>query len=52
MLFWDEKLLSLMERNNLSVEQKARYMDDVRLWLMSIRLGWIWQEEELLFTKE
>ena len=52
MLFWDEKLLAMMASNNLSVEQKARYMDDVRLWLLSIRLGWRWVDGELLFMRE
>ena len=27
-------------------------MDDVRLWLMAIRLGWRWVEGELLYTRE
>jgi hypothetical protein len=34
MLWWDTKLLAL------TLEEKTRYMDDVRLWLQSIRLGW------------
>jgi hypothetical protein len=42
----------MMASNNLSVEQKARYMDDVRLWLLSIRLGWRWVDGELLFMRE
>ena len=42
MLWWDTKLLALVEENNLTLDEKTRYMDDVRLWLQSIRLGWRW----------
>ena len=50
MLWWDVELLTLMSNNNLSVMEKARYMDDIRLWLYSVRLGWRWVEGELCFN--
>ena len=52
MLWWDEELMSLISSNNLTVEEKARYMDDIRLWLYSIRLGWRWQEGRLQFCSD
>jgi hypothetical protein len=52
MLWWDEKLLSLIAKNNLTLEQKARYMDDIRLWLYAIRLGWRWVDGGLKFSGE
>ena len=50
MLWWDEKLLSLVARNNLTLKQKARIMDDIRLWLHSVRLGWRWVNNGLRFS--
>ena len=52
MLWWDEKLLSLIAKNNLTLEQKARYMDDIRLWMYSIRLGWRWVDGGLKYSTE
>ena len=39
MLWWDVEMMTLMSSNNLTVEQKARYIDDIRLWLYCARLG-------------
>ena len=47
-----EKLLSLIAKNNLTLEQKARYMDDIRLWMYSIRLGWRWVDGGLKYSTE
>ena len=52
MLWWDEKLLSLIAKNNLTLEQKARYMDDIRLWMYSVRLGWRWVDGGLKYSTE
>ena len=55
MLWWDRQFMTLVASNNLTVEEKARYMDDIRVWLFSIRLGWTsnglkfctnWRKEE------
>ena len=40
----------MLTKNNISLEQKARYMDDLRAWLYAIRLGWRWVEGELVFS--
>ena len=29
----------------------ARYMDDVRVWLRAIRLGWRWLEGQLVYRR-
>ena len=50
MLWRDEKLLSLVASNNLTLKQKARYMDDIQLWLHSVRLGWRWMDKGLRFS--
>ena len=52
MLWLDEKLLSLIAKNNLTLEQKAGYMDDIRLWLYAIRLGWRWVDGGLKYFSE
>ena len=49
MLWWDEKFLALVASSNLSLEEKARYMDDIRVWLYGIRLGWRWTDGGLRF---
>jgi hypothetical protein len=40
MLWWDEELIELMVKNNIITNGEARYMDDIRIWLWSIRMGW------------
>jgi hypothetical protein len=36
MLWLDTNLLALVEENNITLEERTRYMDDIRLWLKSI----------------
>ena len=52
MLWWDTELLSLVSSNNMTVEEKARYMDDIRLWMYSIQFGWRWMDGQLCFSRE
>ena len=52
MLWWDGQLLAKMKENNLKIEAGARYMDDVRLFLESIREGWSLMEDGLYFCEE
>ena len=52
MLWWDEQLLSLMAKSNITLEQKASNMDDIWLWMFSIRLGWRWTGTGLQFSME
>ena len=40
MLWWDDKLLEVLEKMNIRIVAGARYMDDIRVWLRAIRLGW------------
>ena len=42
MMWWDREFLEVIQRSNLAVIDCARYMDDVRIWLRAIRLGWRW----------
>ena len=52
MLWWDRRLMEMVAESNMSVEEKARYMDDIRLWTFCIRLGWRWSEGSLKFSRE
>ena len=52
MLWWDERFLALVAANNLTLEEQARYMDDIRVWLYSIRLGWRWTRDGLRFCRD
>ena len=37
---------------NMTLEEKQRYMDDIRLWCYSVRLGWRWKDGELVFSMQ
>lgn len=41
----------VLERSNLKVVDSARYMDDVRVWLRALRLGWRWIDGELRYKR-
>ena len=51
MLWWDRQLGEILQKSNLTTEEKARCMDDIMIWMRSVRLGWRWNGEELVFTK-
>ena len=40
-----------MANSNLSAEEKVRYMDNIRVWMRNIRLGWRWMKDELVFME-
>ena len=40
MLWWDGQLENILANNNIRLEEGARYMDDIRLLLNSIKEGW------------
>jgi hypothetical protein len=46
MLWWDERLVEVMAKANLKIIEGVRYMDDIRILLMAIRLGWRWTMED------
>ena len=52
MMWWDDELLEAIERLNIKTVAGARYMDDIRLWLHAIRLGWRLVEGELVYKRE
>ena len=45
-------LVEALETLNIKKIAGARYMDDIRVWLHAIRLGWRWVDGELLYRKE
>ena len=49
MMWWDEKFLEVVQKSNMTLVDCARYMDDVRVWLHAVRLGWRWINGELLY---
>ena len=44
MLWWDQEFLDVVKTANIKFIGSVRYMDDVRVWLRAIRLGWRWQD--------
>ena len=45
MLHWDGKLLEKLKKNNVKLDEGARYMDDIRAILSGLREGWRWVED-------
>ena len=52
MLWWDQEFLDVVKTTNIKIIGSARYMDDVRVWLRAIRLGWRWQDGRLVFKSK
>ena len=44
---WDQRLDSLLIKNGFSVEAGARYVDDIRIILQAVNLGWRWNGREM-----
>ena len=51
MLWWDDKLMVAMMKLNIITVSGARYMDDVRLFLRGVRLGWRVVEDEMIYKE-
>ena len=51
MSYWDAKWLELMAENNVQIRKSDRYIDDLRAFLMSLKLGWRWMDGGLCFTE-
>ena len=49
MTWWDKEFLELCAKSNLNLEDRQRYMDDIRVWMAAIRLGWRWEDNALVF---
>ena len=49
---WDLRLKDALNKVNVGVEEAGRYVDDIRLWMKSIKLGWRWDGKDLVFRKE
>jgi hypothetical protein len=48
-MWWDRKFIKAIQKSNLSMIDAAMYMDNVRVWLHGVILGWIWYNGELTF---
>ena len=48
-MWWDRKFIEAIQKSNLSLIEAARYMEDVRVWLHWVILGWRWHNGELTF---
>ena len=51
MLWWDDQLTVALEKMSIKTIAGARYMDDIRLWLHAIRLGWRVVDGSLVFKR-
>ena len=48
---WDARWLSLCEKNNIKLGKSDRYMDDIRAFLKSLKMGWRWVDGSLCYTR-
>ena len=51
MMWWDDKLLEAMDKLNIKKVAGARYMDDIRICIHAIRLGWRIVDGDLVYSK-
>ena len=51
MMWWDQEFLEVVKKSNLTILGGARYMDDVRVWLAAVRLGWRWVNGRLAYKR-
>jgi hypothetical protein len=49
---WDIKWKEAVKKNNLTVEDDGRYVDDDRVYMYPVRAGWRWEDGRLWFKKE
>ena len=47
---WDARWMELCRKNNIKLQKRNRYMDDIRAFLMSLKLGWRWVGGHLCWT--
>jgi hypothetical protein len=52
MVEWDRRWLAMMVRMGISIETAMRYMDDLRVFLYAIKMGWRWHAGELCWKEE
>ena len=49
---WDSQLVRMLAENDLSYEDAARYVDDIRVIMKAIKLGWRWNTKEFEYREE
>ena len=52
MIDWDRQWMDMLVKLGVTVENAVRYMDDLREYLHSIKMGWRWKDGELCWTEE
>ena len=51
MKMWDCSFLEMTERLGINIRLYVRYVDDCRVFLHSIKRGWVWSDGKLVFYK-
>ena len=49
--YWYGKWVEMMDKNNIIIRKSDRYMDDLRAFLMSLKMGWRCQDGGLCYTE-
>ena len=49
---WDAKLVKTLADSGMTYEEAARYVDDVRMVLRAVKLGWRWDGKRMIYKEE
>ena len=49
---WDTLWTGLLKSERMSHEEADRYMDDLRVFMLALKMGWRWKEDGFYFCKE
>ena len=52
MIMWDRLWLDLVSDMGINIEDAARYMDDLRIFMFPLQAGWRWVGDELCWTED
>ena len=49
---WDTLWIGLLKAEKMTHEEADRYMDDLRVFMLALKMGWRWRENGFYFCKE
>ena len=49
---WDLKLMRILQENGMETQVAARYVDDIRIMMRALKMGWRWTGKRLEFRED
>ena len=46
---WDTQWIGLLKAEKMTHEEADRYMDDLRVFMLALKMGWRWREDGFYF---